>query len=79
MQRRPGHTWEETCLGDTKQDPADHKTSEVLNDAGESHDDTPGNNKQGDIGRRPLEPSKENIAGDFEQNVGDEENAQPVL
>lgn len=73
------NTGEETGLGQTEEDTRSEKSVVVLNDAHQGHDDAPGHHD----GRQPpagAELLEEQVAGDLEGSVGEEEDGQaPVV
>jgi hypothetical protein len=63
----------ESLLEDTKKDSCSHETTEVLYKSSASHDDTPAESECSQVHGRTLKLLEEDVAGDFEENVGNED------
>ena len=70
--------WEEACFNCTEQQTANDQAAIALYQAGESGNDTPGNDNEGDVVAR-SELLQDQVGGDLEENVCDEKDGDADL
>ena len=71
-------TGEKPSFSDTKKNTGDHQPSKVLDYTCAGHHNSPGDDQDSQVGRWTLELFQNHVAGNFKEDVRDEENGNTV-
>jgi glutamate/tyrosine decarboxylase-like PLP-dependent enzyme len=72
-------TREEASFCNTQEHSADHEAGEIFDKTSKSHDGAPADNEHANVVRWTLELLEQDVGGNLQQNVGDEEDRQTVI